>query len=463
MKIKYRITILFTVLVTLISLMICSSVYYFSDLNRKKSFAKRLRNRATTTANLLLTVNGIDNNLLRKIDETTIITIQEKSVVVYTSDFKELYSYTDNNIEPVKVDSRLLRKAEQEKEVSFSEGRREAVALYYVDENKPYIVVAAAYDRDGIEKLSQLRFILSISFLTSILITFCTGYFFSKRIVAPIKKISRDVKEISSQNLSRRINLQDAKDELYELSSTFNDLLQRLEKSFEIQRHFIANASHELSTPLTSISSQLEVTLQNERKADDYKKVIRSVYMDVKDLTRLTRSLLEIAKASGTSNGMELVLVRIDELLMKLPAELRDTDASYQVVLLFDNFPEEDDLLLVFGNPELLYSAIKNVVVNACKYGTDHTATISLGFSSNKLQIIISDNGPGILDEEKNLIFQPFYRSKKNSDIPGFGLGLSLAYRIITLHKGSMEISNNTDTGAAFTIELPIARVFHKI
>lgn len=463
MKIKYRITILFTLLVTLISLLICSSVYYFSDLSRKTTFAKRLHNRATTTANLLLTVNGIDETLLRKIDETTIFNIKEKSVVVYNSQFKELYSYTDNNIEPIVVDTSLLRKAEQEKEVNFSDGRREATALFYVDENKPYIVVAAAYDKDGIEKLSQLRFILSLSFFFSILITFLTGYFFSKRIVAPIKKISREVKEISSQNLSRRIILQPAKDELYELSSTFNELLQRLEKSFEIQRHFIANASHELFTPLTSISSQLEITLQNEREAEEYKTVINSVYMDVKDLTRLTRSLLEIAKASGTTNGMELILVRMDELLMKLPAELRDMNKSYQVVLLFDNFPEDDDLLLVFGNPELLYSAIKNVAVNACKYGSDHTATISLEFPSNKLQIGIKDNGPGILEEEKNLIFQPFYRSKQNQDLPGFGLGLSLAYRIIKLHKGSMEITNNPDKGAAFKIELPIAREFHKI
>lgn len=463
MKIRYRITILFTLLVTLISLLICSSVYYFSDLSRKITFAKRLHNRAITTANLLLKVNGIDDTLLRKIDETTVFNIRDKSVVVYNSYFRELYSYTDNNIEPVVVDSNLLRRAESEKEVNFSEGKREATALYYVDENKPYIVVAAAYDKDGVEKLAQLKFILTVSFFSSIVITFLTGLIFSKRIVAPIKKISREVKEITSQNLSRRIAMHSAKDELFELSSTFNELLQRLEKSFEIQRHFIANASHELFTPLTSISSQLEITLQNDRNVEDYKSVIQSVYMDVKDLTRLTRSLLEIAKASGTTNGMELVLVRMDELLMKLPADLREMNKSYQVVLLFDNFPEEDDLMLVFGNPELLYSAIKNVAVNACKYDSDHTATIRLAFSSSNLLISIRDNGPGILEEEKNLIFQPFYRSKQNLELPGFGLGLSLALRIIKLHKGKMDITNNTDKGAAFNILLPIAKVFHQI
>ncbi|PZA18777.1 sensor histidine kinase, partial [Modestobacter versicolor] len=156
----------------------------------------------------------------------------------------------------------------------------------------------------------------------------------------PIKKITNEVNEISSQNLSRRIMLGETKDELYELSYTFNQLLTRLQESFEIQRRFIANASHELSTPLTSISSQLEITLQNKRTAEEYQQIIQSVYDDVKNLNRLTRSLLELAKASGTSDGMELALVRMDEILMKLPVDLHKTSDLYKVKLHFETFPD---------------------------------------------------------------------------------------------------------------------------
>ncbi len=465
MKIKYRITLLFTVVVTLILLIVCSSIYYFSDLNRQRDFKKRLRNRAFTTANLLFKVQGIDNTLLRKIDETTVITIQDKSVVIYDDSNKELYSYTDNNISPVRVDSIILQKARKSGEYTFRIGPREVLVVNQQNNNRKYTIVTAAYDKDGLEKLSQLMVILSISFVSGILITFFSGLAFSSTIVLPIKKITKEVKEISSQHLSTRIPLTGSKDELNELSNTFNDLLRRLEESFEIQRHFIANASHELSTPLTSISSQLEITLQNQRTADEYRSVLFSVYEDVKNLNQLTRSLLEIAKASGTSEGIELTLVRMDELLMKLPAELRKINTAYQADMHFDSFPEEEDNLLVFGNPDLLYSAIKNIALNACKYSSNHTAVISLSFNTNTLHIIIKDNGPGISEEDRKMIFQPFYRGRNINNTQGFGLGLALAHSIIALHKGEIillpSLEENIET--VFSIYFPIARTFHKI
>lgn len=465
MKIKYRITILFTVVVTLILLIVCSSIYYFSDLNRQRDFKKRLRNRALTTVNLLLRVEGIDNTLLRRIDETAIISIQDKSVVIYDDRNKELYSYTDSSILPVRVDSVILQKARRSGEFTLRIGRREALVINQQNNTHKYTIVAAAYDKDGLEKLSQLQVILTISFVSGILITFCSGLAFSSTIVLPIKKITKEVKEISSQNLSRRIPLSVTKDELHELSDTFNDLLRRLEESFEIQRNFIANASHELSTPLTSISSQLEITLQNERKSEEYRSVLFSVYEDVQNLNQLTRGLLEIAKASGTSEGIELTLVRLDELLMKLPSELKKINSGFQATMHFDTFPENEDNLLVFGNPDLLYSAVKNIALNACKYSNNQTAIISLSFNTDTLHIIIKNNGPGISEEDKKLIFQPFYRGIAANNTQGFGLGLSLALNIITLHKGKIELvaSLENDIETVFSIYFPIARRFHKL
>lgn len=163
----------------------------------------------------------------------------------------------------------------------------------------------------------------------------------------------------------------------------------------------------------------------------------------MKNLNRLTRSLLELAKASGTSDGMELSLVRIDEILMKLPVELRKTNEQFKVELHFDTFPDDEDKLLVFGNGDLLESAIKNITLNACKYSNDHTANVGLNFSDNELKIVISDLGPGIKEEDQALVFQPFFRSNTATNSEGFGLGLSLASRIIKLHKGDILLTNN--------------------
>ncbi len=463
MKIKYRIAILFTLLVTFILFFVCASIYYFSNLNRESDFRRRLRNRALSTISLLVKVEGIDRDLLKKIDENTLISLKEKSVIVYDSQNKETYHYRDEGAAYERPEPDALAKARESGEYIYNKGHRDVVVVTYRSASQQYVAVAAAYDEMGLEKMEQLKFVLIISFVSGSLITLLSGLIFSSRLVRPIKKITNEVKEISSQNLSRRIVLASTKDELYELSYTFNQLLTRLQESFEIQRRFIANASHELSTPLTSISSQLEITLQNQRGATEYQQIIQSVYDDVKNLNRLTRSLLELAKASGTSDGMELTLVRMDELLMKLPVDLHKTNEHYKVELHFDSFPENEDSLLVFGNGDLLESAVKNVVLNACKYSDNHTANVALTFSDSHLNIMIADNGPGILKEHQSLIFQPFFRSDKDNSSDGFGLGLSLAYRIIKLHKGNIRFEETVPHGSTFIITLPIARHFHLI
>lgn len=463
MKIKYRITILFTLLVTFILFFVCASIYYFSDLNRKLDFQRRIRNRALSTISLLVKVEGIDRDLLQKIDQNMLISLREKSVIVYDNNNKEVYRFRDEGATLERPENSVLQYARDNGEYVYTKGHRDVIAIKYRAGDHEYVSVAAAYDKEGLDKMGELRFVLVVSFISGTLITLLSGLIFSSRLVVPIKKITSEVKEISSQNLSRRIILNDTKDELHELSSTFNELLTRLQQSFEIQRRFIANASHELSTPLTSISSQLEISLQNSRNAEEYKTVLLSVYDDVKNLNRLTRSLLELAKASGTSDGMELSLVRIDEILMKLPVELRKTNEQFKVELHFDTFPEDEDKLLVFGNGDLLESAIKNITLNACKYSGDHTAIVGLNFSENELKIVVSDLGSGIKEEEQTLVFQPFFRSKSETHSEGFGLGLSLASRIIKLHKGDIQLTNNQPQGSIFTISLPIARKFHLI
>ena len=360
MKIKNRITILFTAVVTLILLLLCFSIYYISGINRQEQFRERLKNRALTTVGLLIKVSGINKDLLRRIDEATQISLSQKSVIVYDYNGNAVYVYADENTIPIEATSDILKRVEKGNEYAFHEGKKYIVVIQYNDGAKKYIVLASAYDKDGYIVLQKLKIALLFSFFSGIIISFLSGIFFSNRLVYPIKKINADVKEISSQNLSRRIEVKGkTKDELNELSSTFNDLLNRLQESFNMQSRFIANASHELSTPLMSISSQLEITLQKERNIDEYKNVISSVFEDVQNLTQLTRSLLEIAKASGTSKGSELTMIRVDEIMMKLPSDLRLINPQYHVKLNFENFPDDENLLMVFGNSDLLYSATK--------------------------------------------------------------------------------------------------------
>ena len=136
--------------------------------------------------------------------------------------------------------------------------------------------------RKGREIFNHLKIILWISFICGNLIAFTSGYFFSKILLNPIRKIADEVNDISAQSLGHRIKSGNVRDEWNYLTETLNELLDRLQQSFEMQRRFISSASHELSTPLTSISSQLEVSLQRNREAKEYRGVMQSVYQDVR-------------------------------------------------------------------------------------------------------------------------------------------------------------------------------------
>jgi signal transduction histidine kinase len=234
--------------------------------------------------------------------------------------------------------------------------------------------------------------------------------------------------------------------------------LDRLQSSFELQRRFISNASHELSTPLTAILSQLEIALQRQRSNEDYQQIVASVIQDVKNLSKLTHTLLEFAKASGNRGGLDISLVRIDEVLMELPASMKKQDKNFEVALEFHDLPESEDDLLVFGNAELLKTAIQNIVSNACKYSSDHTAVVSLDPDKSFFKIHIKDRALAIPVAERVNIFQPFYRIPGNPDTQGFGLGLSLAHRIIRLHKGDISVTGNEGGGNVFVVTLPFAR-----
>ncbi|HVM90228.1 MAG TPA: HAMP domain-containing sensor histidine kinase [Puia sp.] len=462
MSVRFRITFLFAAIVLVILMLVCGSVYYFSFKNRENYMKTKLTNWAITTGSLLSQSSVFGQQLILKIDASTTLAMKDKTVQAYDDSGKRKFIYSDYTPDTVRVDKKIIDKAQQGTDLYFTSGNREAIAHYYRDANFRAVMITAAFDEEGKKKLQQLKFILWLSFAGGILIAIIAGYFFSKQLLIPLRKISDEVNDISAQSISRRIKAGRSKDEWNYLSSTLNGLLNRLQESFDTHRRFISNASHELITPLTSISSQLEISLNKDRDAAAYRAVMESIYQDVRRLGRLTQTLLEFARASGDPSGLEIDLVRIDEVLLALPGEISKLNKYFTVVLKFEDLPDEDEKLLVFGNEELLFTAIKNIVINACKYSDDHVAKVNLSFERNVINILIEDRGRGIPEQEIEKIFQPFYRVEDNNPGQGFGLGLALAQQIIKLHKGQVSLKSEIGEGTSFTIVLPMAGGFLK-
>ena len=458
MPVRWRITLLFTSVVFVILGIVCTGIYYFSYRSRIDRISLRLANRAITTARLLSQSELFDRYMVERIDSLTTIALVRKTVQAYNFLNRKIYSYSELPQDTIPIENNLLDNTRINGRIYFTVGERDVVSYYYNHGDAKIVVVCAGLDVEGKKFLTQLKHILLLSFLAGIGITLVGGYVFSRRLLSPIRFITKEVKEISAYNLTRRIPSGSGRDEWQQMSATLNDLLNRLQESFELQRRFISNASHELSTPLTSISSQLEIALQRERNPEEYRRVLTSVLQDVRHMNKLTQTLLEFAKAAGNKGGLEINLIRIDEILMELPALLQRQNSLYELSFDFENLPENEDELLVFGNAELLITAIMNIVSNACKYSPDHHAHLRLEIHDSFFQVCIQDNGPGIPEQELNKIFLPFYRVNDHHGTKGFGLGLALAAQIIKLHKGSINVSSAEGQGTVFCLRLPSAR-----
>lgn len=453
MSSKIKIALLFTLLVTITLTILSLLVYYFTTAERENTFGERLKNRALSTASVYASIADSNFSILRNMDKGAVASLYNKSVTIVGHNDSHEYLYADQPGDTLYLSRTIIEKAKTNDRHFFEFRKKKAIAVHFTENNKNIIVAIAADDLDGQEFLDFLKKILKLAVLIAAMLSFLTGLIFATNLIKPITRITTEVNMITANNFSKRINIDRKKDELSNLAQTFNNLLNRLQDSFAIQRRFISNASHELSTPLTSISSQLEVAMQKNRDPEEYREVMQSVYEDIKDLQQLTRSLLDIAKA-GSQGSIELSEVRLDEVLFKVVSDVKKQNAGYKSTLNFDPFPDDEKQLTVFGNANLLYIALKNIVENGCKYSGNHHSTITVYFNKSVIEIKVSNIGDIISEADIQNIFQPFFRADTAQNKPGFGLGLTLTKRILALHKGTVSVESNLDKGTIFTISL---------
>ncbi len=454
MSIRYKIALLFAALVTVILTIVSFSIYIFSVKERQKTFRTRIRNRALSTAQVYVSFKDNPYPILRGMDTSTVASLYYKSITIVGSNDAHEYMYSNQPGDSLYLTRQIIDRTKANKEYFFDYNDKNAIAIYHTDRDANFIIAVGASDIEGREFLQQLERILLIAMIAAVVLAFVAGLIFARRLIRPISIITREVNLISSNNLSLRIKINEAGDELTRLAQTFNGLLDRLEEAFTIQRRFISNASHELSTPLTSVSSQLEVALQKDRSSAEYKEVMASMYEDIRELQQLTRSLLDIAK-TGSKGGIDLAEVRLDEILFKVLSDVQRQNEGFRTVLELKVFPEDEKLLTVFGNGNLLYIALKNIIENGCKYSDDLKSTISAQFDDLAITVKVKNQGDVIDESDMKSIFQPFFRTQSAQVKPGSGLGLTLSKRIWALHNGALNVESNPETGTVFTLTIP--------
>lgn len=456
MKIRQKLTLQFFLMASVILLLFSLTVYILSATYRRDDFYQRLESRAISTARLLIEVDEIDTDLLNKIEEDNPVSLPDEKIIIFNYKNEIVYSTDTRNV--ILYDDDLLTRIRTSGQIKTKSGRYELMGILFPEEFNRFVVLSAARDIYGFDKMKNLRAILVLLTGIFLLLFYPAGWLFAARSLSPISKVVDRVEEISIASLDLRVDEGNGKDELAHLAHTFNRMLERLETAFEVQKDFISNASHELRTPLTAIRGQLEVLLMKDRTDKEYREATAAVLEDISKLNRLLDRLLLMAHASSEGAREGFREVRIDEILWQAREELLKHEKEYTVTVALDENISDIEHLTMRGDEQLLLSAVTNIMENGCKYSPDRSVRVLLSHDTNNILVSFTDNGPGIAEDEIERIFESFYRSKSTSSVRGHGIGLSLASKIIDIHNGKITVTSRQGEGTTIRLAFPAER-----
>lgn len=453
MKIRTKLTLRYVGITATVFSLFVLAVYLFSETNRSKEFYNDLKKEAVTKANLFLG-GRVDALVMHSIYMNNREFIDEVEVAVYTRDFELLY-HDAADIDIVKEDQEMIDRIIAKRSIEFKQNDYQVVGLLYPYNGKEYVITAAAYDGYGLTKLLGLTTLLVTIWIAGLVVLTIVGYLMARSALSSVAKIVDDVEDITERNLEKRLTVDSAKDEIGELAETFNRMLDRLEKSFQAQKMFVSNVSHELRTPMAAFIMELELALLKERTSEEYKQTISQALDDARRLEKLSSGLLDLAKANYDPKQITMTEVRLDELLLDARELVIKANNRYKVELLFDQDTDDDRMITVLGNEYLLKTAFINLVENNCKFSENTTSYIHISYYGANAILRFSDIGVGMSEEDIQNMFSPFYRGTNKGNTPGHGIGMTLARRIINIHKGTLEVNSYSGEGTVFVVTFP--------
>ncbi len=363
---------------------------------------------------------------------------------------------TENFPNNIEHDDKYLNNLKEDI-VTFEKQNNYLVSRIKIDFHGEKVVIIEVVTTKEILTSTLENLLYILSFILPIILIFAVigGNFIIYKSFLPIENILDELKQINANDLSARLKTTNTKDEIYQLINEVNNLLSRLENSFERISQFSSDASHELKTPLTIIKGEIEVALRKERSVNEYKEALTTSLNEICVIEQTINDLLFLAK-----NEKDLIIDKqeefyLDELTDESINELKNFAKLHRVEVTL----EVKDSLGLIGFPNLLKIAIKNALKNAIQFSNENSKVIIKIFKKDDfLNISIQDFGIGIAKEEQNKIFEKFYRTDKsrNKNSGGTGLGMSILKKIIDIHKAEINIKSIENQGTTISFSFHI-------
>ena len=438
MTLKNRISLLVSLLFTILFGLASTLIFVLYSNFRKDEFRDRLEIKALSNIKLLVNVKEIDNQLLKMIDQNSINKLYDEKTLVFDSNYKLIYSSIDDAKIKWSIDD--LKYLKKHKTFFKKQGNYEVYGVFYDTNDRDFYALISATDNFGQRRLLFLRYTLIVSYIFFTCICWVVTSITVKKLMSPLNTFHQKIKNINENNLDTRVESKSNKDEIDLIANEFNFMMDRIEISYQRQKEFTAHASHELRTPLSRITSQIENVIADTKTSNERKNFLKTILSDVNQLTELINSLLILSKIDNKKHESNEVH-RMDEILF---SAIENLNKSYPEFLILFEIEESDNIdtaLEVKGNKNLLEIAISNVLKNACVYSDNKQAKVVISTQDDNLIISISNTGNTLNENEQKILFQPFMRGENSKGTSGFGLGLRIVQRILTLHKATITYS----------------------
>ena len=449
MRIRHRLTLYFSLASAFIILCFGISIYFFSAQYRKSEFFQRLKKRVEIAEKFFLERSTFSDEDYSKIRDQFLNTLPNE-----TEEVAELSPGWQENLKqdyPADFLESLVPRGEGYFHKDTIQG---AARVFHLKEGN-YAVIITAVDKVGMRVLANLRTIITLAILGCIAVISILSHYISKRLIWPISRKIHKANTISGSNLHERLIVYNPDDELGEMAIAFNNLLDRLEGAFKMQKLFVANASHEIRNPLTAILGETEVALTRDRSVHDYKESLKSISVEADRLHLLVNNLFQLSAINYNDINIKRERIVVERLICDAKEKYDLLNSSNQISLAF-SAQFKKSRFMVYGNKNLLETALINIFDNASKFSSDGEVKMQAAVNQNIVIITVKDSGIGIPKMDIPKITQPFFRADNVRQIRGTGIGIPLSLRVVEIHKGKLEVISEINKGTTVTITLPL-------
>ncbi|PKF74596.1 ATP-binding protein [Chryseobacterium sp. PMSZPI] len=450
MSLKRKIALTISIAFSLLFGMVMAVIYLSFNDFRREEFKERFRQRLEFTTHFISKSKDFEEEAPVFFNENSDNILLNEKILIFNAKKELIYStIKDRN---VTWDSVMLKELDKKKIIYTEKTVPEVYAALRHINGEDYYILTSAFDTNGKSKLVYLKYLLILSYVMSTLLIGFFSYYFVEKFLRPLEDLNKEISEVTAHKLTTQIPVQHSNDEVGVLANSFNTMIARLNDVFQSQKDFTASASHEIRTPITRMSFQLENLIKFEEHSPKTLSSLQQIQRDIYQLSDLTNSLLLLTKFDKENIQSIYEEVRIDEVIFEAFEAVEKSYPDLKLDFLITEETSENALLTIKGIQSLLVIVFINLFKNAALYSDNTEVNVLITEINDCLTVDVISHGNVIPEKEQLKLFEAFTRGDNSQNISGSGLGLRIVKRILEYHDAEVVYSSPADSLNKFSV-----------